>query len=218
MKYIILILPFLIGCAESLVYSPSVSLQEKKIEKGEFVANGSFELLPETRTQNVESGLSEGLAYSFSYGISENESVSLKGWNSIDSGPISQYRHGYSIGYIIDKSENSTGLIYYPRVSFVMDENSIEGGGLSFNTIYRKKLTNKFSLYGGGGLVFGWRDIINENNNQFGYGILLNLGASYRIHKYVGINLELNPIYQVNRFDEKSQFLTSPSVGFYLNF
>lgn len=218
MKYIILILPFLIGCAESLVYSPSISLQEKKIKKGEFVANGSFELLPETRPERAESGLSEGLAYGLSYGVDENSSIRLKGWNSINSGSISHYRHGYSIGYMIDNSENSTGFIHYPRFSFVLDENSIEGGAISFNSVYRKKFTNVFALYGGGGLVLGWRDVINEVKNQYGYGVLINFGASYRVYKNLGINVELNPVFQINRFDENTNFLTSPSIGFYLNF
>jgi hypothetical protein len=203
------------SCTSSLVYSPSVGVTNKKIEKGDINLQAAYELLPETRPDRVEDNFSNGLNLGLSYGLTENTSLKLRGWNDMVKYP-KNFRHGYSAGLMFDYTEKGSGWLFYPRVGILFDDNTVDGGGISFNSLYKMQVNKTLSLYGGVGLVLGWRDISNEvEKKEYGYGLLFNIGSSFDIYKGLGINFELNPVYQLNMYDEVNHFLVAPSIGFY---
>jgi hypothetical protein len=211
----IVILTLLFSCTSSLVYSPSVGVSNKKIDKGDVNLQASYELLPETRPDKVDDKYSNGMNLGLSYGFTDNASLKLRGWNDMVKYP-NDFRHGYSAGLMLDYTENGNGWLIYPRAGILFDDNSVDGGGISFNSLYKMQVNKTLSLYGGMGLVLGWRDISNKvEKKQYGYGLLLNLGSSYDIYKGLGINFELNPVYQLNMYDDVNHFIVAPAIGFY---
>jgi len=47
-----------------------------------------------------------------------------------------------------------------------------------------------------------------------GYGLLFNSGFVWDMTQSLRLNVEINPIYQINTFDKKQQFIVSPTIGF----
>ncbi len=222
MKYLLLILSAILlsSCTSSLVYSPSNGITNKKIEKDEFQAQGGYELLSETRPDELSKEYPEaarGLSLGLSYGIKDNIALKLRGWNDL----LDEYqtiRHGYSFGFLIDNSNEKQGWVFYPRIGMAFDENSVEGGGVGFNTMYKYNYNNLLGGYVGGGVLIGWRDIIKEENPQYGFGIMGNIGFNYKFYKSLTLNLELTPLYQINQYDETTNFIVSPHIGFSFDF
>lgn len=209
----------LTSCTSSLVYSPSVGVTNNKIEKGDVNLQAAFELLPETIPKEIEDNYSKGMNLGFAYGINDKISLKLRAWSDLKTytDTFSEaFRHGYSAGLMFDFTDDKGGWIFYPRVGILFDDNSVDGGGISFNSLYKMQVNKTLSLYGGVGLVLGWRDISSEvEKKEYGYGLLFNIGSSFDIYKGLGINFELNPVYQLNMYDEVNHFLVAPSIGFY---
>lgn len=149
--------------------------------------------------------------------MTENSALKLRAWNDLyDGNKI--FRHGYSLGILIDKSNEKQGWVFYPRIGMIYDENSVQGGGVALNSMYKYKFSKNFGGYLGGGILFGWRDVIKEDIPQYGYAIMGSLGANYRFFKNIALNLELTPIYQINRYSKTEHFIISPHIGFSFDF
>lgn len=224
MKYInlwiILIIGILTSCSNSLVYSPSINLPNKPLKEKEIDLQGGLELLAETRPEELQGNQTTlGLGGQLSYGFSNKFNLSLKGWADIE-GRENSIRSGYALnGQFIKLIDEESRIITIPRLGIVLDGNEISGYGIGTSILYQKSISKIFSWYGGVGLLWGFRDLDKEKNYNdkeklpMGFGILGNLGIGCQLLNTIRLNLEINPIYQINTFDENSQMLFSPTIG-----
>lgn len=217
---ILVLIVLLSSCAKSLVYSPSVNLTNQPIQEKEIDLQGGVELLPETRPEELEgSQTTFGFNGQLSYGFSEKFNLTIKGWADLE-GREALIRSGYSLnGQFIKTLNERRRIIILPRVGIALNGNDISGYGLGSSVIYQNSINQRFSWYSGAGLLWGFRYLEKESNSNneeklpMGFGIVGNLGLGCQLSSSIRLNCELNPIYQINTFDENSQILLSPSVG-----
>lgn len=205
------------SCARSLSYSPSVNLPTKTLSKGEFDLQAGGEMFPESRPEEVTNNTSIGVHGTLSYGVSESFNIGVKSWLDSGNDPVDS-RLGFSLNaqFIKEKSPESRWLIL-PRIGIV---NFGDGYGVGNSFIYQKEQGNNFSWYSGFGVGWGFSELnkVSYNSNAaprlpFGYLVMGHLGLSYNLTNSFRLNCELNPLYQLNTFDENSQLLVSPSIG-----
>lgn len=85
--------------------------------------------------------------------------------------------------------------------------------------VYQSNIGEKLSFSTGGGLIWGYEylsKITNDENElkfPFGYGIQGNVGLTYQLSENIRCNLEVNPLYQINTFDDKQNFVISPNIS-----
>ncbi|MEZ4985970.1 MAG: hypothetical protein R2795_13200 [Saprospiraceae bacterium] len=208
------------GCS-SLLYSPSLNLTNQPIQEKQIDMQGGVELLPETRMlnatfpDNLQLGWSGGLRY----GFGKQFNMGFKAWGEF-SPRQTLLRGGGSIdAQFLRIISPQTRLILLPRVGIALNGNSIAGYGLSASAIYQREVSDHFSWYGGIGAVWGVKDftqeqnIANELKMPMGAGVVGNLGIGWQLTNGLRANIELNPILQLNTFDNRQQFLLAPSVG-----
>ena len=215
-----MIIGLLTSCSKSLVYSPSINLTNHPIQEKEIDLQGGVELLPEARPEELNGNQTTfGFSGQMSYGFSEKFNLTIKGWADIE-GRESLIRSGYSLtGQFIKSLSERKRVILLPRIGIALNGNDITGYGLGTSMIYQNSINQKLSWYGGTGLLWGFRYLEKDTNNEneekipMGFGILGNLGIGWQLSNNIRLNCELSPIYQINTFDENSQFLLSPSIG-----
>lgn len=210
----------LTSCSPSLTYSPSYNLSHGALEKDKVDLSGGIELLPETRPDEVN-GVSTTLGYNFrvAYGFRENFNMNVKAWGDIQ-GPFNSGRGGYALSaqFIKDLADNKR-LLFIPRAGFATGGFNVGGYGIGFTTLRQHDLNSRFSWYTGGGLMWGFNELEAELNAfgrseiPMGYALKANLGLVYEIADHLRINAELNPIFQLNPFDEVNHFIIAPSLN-----
>lgn len=224
-NYIIIVLSLIYfwlatSCSRSAVYSPSLNLPNKTLQKKEIDLQGGFELLPESRPHNLQGNKTTlGLNGSITYGFSNKFNLAMKSWIDID-GRSNFVRSGYALTgqYIIPRSELAS-LIVIPRIGIAAQDTDISGYGIATSIIYHKIVSTSFSTYGGLGFAWGFEDLSKRENVfdkeklPMGFGLISNFGLSWEFSKHMRINIELNPIYQINTFDEQNDFIISPQLG-----
>ncbi|HKK89626.1 MAG TPA: hypothetical protein VJ917_12315 [Saprospiraceae bacterium] len=217
---ILIIIGLLTSCSKSLVYSPSINLTNQPIQEKEIDLQGGVELLPEARPEELKGNQTTfGLSGQLSYGFSEKFNLTIKGWADSE-GRENLFRSGYSLnGQLIKILSERKRVILIPRIGFALNGNEITGYGLGTSMIYQNSINQNFSWYGGAGLLWGFRYLEKETNNEneeklpMGFGIVGNLGIGWQLSNSIRLNCELNPIYQINTFDDNAQILLSPSIG-----
>ncbi|HMQ85166.1 MAG TPA: hypothetical protein PKA00_19810 [Saprospiraceae bacterium] len=217
---ILVIIGLLTGCSRSLVYSPSINLSNKPLKEKEIDFQGGVELLPETRPEELQGNQTTlGLSGQLSYGFSDKFNLTIKGWADIE-GRESLIRSGYSLnGQLIKILSERDRVIIIPRTGIALNGNEITGYGLGTSVIYQNTINQKLSWYGGAGLLWGFRYLEKETNKDneekipMGFGIVGNLGLGWQLSNDLRINCELNPVYQINTFDNNSQILLAPTIG-----
>ena len=217
---ILIIIGLLTSCSKSLVYSPSINLTNQPIQEKEIDLQGGVELLPEARPEELKGNQTTfGLSGQLSYGFSEKFNLTIKGWADSE-GRENLFRSGYSLnGQLIKILSERKRVILIPRIGFALNGNEITGYGLGTSMIYQNSINQNFSWYGGAGLLWGFRYLEKETNNEneeklpMGFGIVGNLGIGWQLSNSIRLNCELNPIYQINTFDDNTQILLSPSIG-----
>jgi hypothetical protein len=209
----------LIGCASSSIYSPSIGLSNKRLEKKQVDIQGGFEMMPETRPHALyENGNSTlALCGQMGFGLGNNFNFYLKGWvgaeNILD-------RYGASIaGQFINQTESGGMLIILPRIGFAADGPWIHGFAFGSSVIYQQKIIESMSYYAGGGLYAGFQDFEKKLNDKnayklpMGWAVICNLGLAWDFANNLRLNFELNPVLQINTFDEKKNLMLSPHLG-----
>jgi hypothetical protein len=217
---ILVLIGLLSSCSKSLVYSPSINLTNQPIKEKEIDIQGNIELLPETRPEVLRGNQTTlGLGGQLCYGFTDRFNLTIKGWADIE-GRESLTRSGYSLnGQFIKSISENHRLIILPRIGIALNGTDISGYGFGASMIYQNSINQKLSWYGGGGLIWGFRYLEKETNSQneeklpIGFGIVGNLGISWQLSNSIRLNCEINPIYQINTFDENAQILLSPSIG-----
>lgn len=211
---------FLTNCSSSLVYSPSMNLPQRPLAEKEVDLNGGVELFPETRPESIES--KEKNAFGFNgqlgYGFTNDFSMYAKGWLTYEN--VGYNRTGFALSGVINFpiNENSRYMII-PRVGMALERNEINGFGASTMFVYQSNISEKFSFTSGGGLSWGYNDLYKKSTDNFelkfpfGYGLQGNVGLTYQIFENLRCNLEVNPLYQINTFDSKQNFVVAPNIS-----
>ncbi len=222
MRYLttLLLLAALTSCSPSLIYSPSINLTNESLKSGEIDLSGGVELLPETRPDAIRGNQTTlGVSGQLAYGFSDKFNLTVKGWGDIE-GRGHDSRMGFSLnGQFIKVFDPASRLIVLPRFGIALDGANIGGYGIGSSVIYQHTINQRFSWYGGTGLVWGFRQLNRAVNREselkmpMGFGIIANLGLGWQVTDRIHVNGEINPVYQINTFDDNSQFLVAPSVG-----
>ncbi|UKN01874.1 hypothetical protein K6119_19305 [Paracrocinitomix mangrovi] len=210
----ILILMLLVqSCASSHVYSTSLHLPSKPMNKGEFQLNGSFELMPDTRPAEVPGFRTRpGACINTSIGLTQKSTMNIKLWTVL----AGEFSFGGSLGFHFMHPINEKSRLYFtPRIAITSDVFEF-GKGIGFNATYHVNVKENVSLYAGLGSAYGTLYI---GQNQHGIGLLSNFGLSASPKNSIFyFNLELNPIYQMNLYENLSYVQFNPSIGIGWNF
>lgn len=208
------------GCSRSVVYSPSINLPNKILAKNEIDVQAGIELLPEARPEVLMGNQTTlGINGQLSYGFGDKFNLSVKSWADIE-GRENVVRSGFSLNaQFIKNIDEQSRLILLPRFGIALNAADIVGYGLGSSVLYHRTLKEKLSWYGGVGAAWGFRylekDLDAEMNEELpmGLGLIGNLGIGWELATNFRLNAELNPIYQINTFENNSQFLVSPTIG-----
>jgi hypothetical protein len=193
------------------------------LTKNQLDVGGSMELLPETIQTNALSGnpMNIGLSGQITYGFTDKLNIGARITSSFEENAFQFDGRTSAILTGQYKQPTSNGLlIYIPRVGIALDANSIEGSGYGLSAIFHQVAAPKFAWYGGiGGFwgVYALQKVDNrydEEKRQMGFGIVSNIGASYNLGDHLRANIEFNPTYHLNTFDEISSFVIAPQIGF----
>ena len=218
-SFLLIILVFA-GCSKSVVYSPSLTLPSSTLKEKAIDFSGGLELMPEVRPEEL-SGRSTtfGAQAQIVYGFGEKFSLGAKAWFDIEHRE-NMLRSGYSLNAYFTKELSETSrLIYIPRAAMVLSSNDISGYGFELSSVYQKIFSDKISIYVGPGLIWGFRYLEKERNAAgieklpMGFAIKGNLGFSGDIGNALRVNCEVNPIYQINTFDDNQQFVLAPTIA-----
>jgi len=219
--YFLLILLCLLyfSCSPSLVYSPTVYPVSKPLNKGNIQTGASLTMLAEARPDEIGHKTSEGGEAFFRLALSNTSTIQIKWWRDIsDHNFRDNSRSGISFSSIhkVIYHENSYYIGIMPQFALLFDNSNVEGGGGYFYFILsssRNKLLNPYIAFSP---LLGMRDIFSEeynNRKQWGWGLMGNLGLIARLTKIIRLNIEVAGLYQINKFDRKTDSIFSPNIG-----
>ncbi len=211
---------FLTNCSSSLVYSPSLNLPQQPLAEKEVDLNAGVEMLPETRPDFTSSKDKStfGLNGHIGYGFTNKFNMYAKGW--ITKNDNNSYRSGFSMnGTFNFKIDDNSRYMLLPRIGILLDNQNISGYGASCLLIYQSKIIENLSFNSGGGVIWGYKNLFETTNSigerkiSMGFAIQGNAGVIYQISENIRCNLEINPLYQINTFDNKQNFVISPNIS-----
>lgn len=220
-QYLLIFLVILLAsCSKSLLYSPSVNLTATSLKEKQIDLQGGIEMLPEARPDALGGNPTTiGAHTQITYGFSDRFNLGIKAWADLE-GRENSLRSGYSLnGQFIKELTPQTRLIILPRIGIALDGSSIEGYGVSTSAIYQQTWSDKLSWYGGAGALWGFRYLEKDRNAMgveklpMGIAAIGHLGLGWQIAPSFRLNAEVNPIYQLNTFEDKSHILVSPTLG-----
>lgn len=209
---IFFILSTFFSCVPSLVYSPSINLPPKPLEKDETQILGGVGYFPETRPDRVTSKMAFGGEATIRHAFSNSFSLQLESWYDF-SNNVEDGRWGLSLASNIvfnDSSNFRFGLM--PIFAAAFADNSMEGGGCYFPITFWFNHFDPVNFYAAVGPMVGIRDITAENN-QWGWGIIMNAGCGILFENNITLNLEFAFIKQVNEYNSRTDYFFSPSIN-----
>lgn len=202
----------LTGCVPSLVYSPSINLPPRPLEKEDVQILGGVGYFPETQPDRVNKKMAFGGETTVRYAFGNSYSMQMEGWydftNNADKG-----RWGLSLAGIFvlnDSSNYRFGLM--PIFATVIADNSVEGGGCYIPVTLWINHLDPINFYAAAGPVIGIRDI-SDDNNQWGWGIIINAGCGFYFYDKITMNIEFSFIKQVNEYKNIQDYFLSPSIN-----
>lgn len=193
------------GCS-SLLYSPSVGLPINPLRNGDFDLNGGVEMFPETAPDDIMTETSAGATLQIGYGLSDKNSLHLRGWFSSAE---EESRGGISLHLISQlKNFENANLYFIPKIGYAFD-GFAHGIGFELPIIYQYRFNDKFSMFGGLGGAYG----TELDDVSRGWGITSHLGAGFQLSENLRLNMELTGVYQNNSSDDVRHFIISPAIG-----
>ena len=209
------------ACTSTEIYSPSLNLSDHQLHKDEIEIQAGIAPLPETRGYKTDSknNTTFGGNMEIGYGFSNLVNLHLTGWTELNDNAF--YRGGLALSSRINLyHSDSDELTLIPKVAIVMDNWGYEGHGFELPIIYLNRLSDEFYYYGGLGFILGVhsyeKEIVDTFHARvpFGYGVLGHFGAGFNINRLFRVTLELCPIYQYSYYDQRSDFIFSPTLSF----
>jgi len=217
--FLLLLVIFLTSCQRSLTYSTSLNLPVEPMKKGGFEVQGSVEWFPETVPEERNGELmSAGLSGQVAFGLSDNVSLTLRGWMERDLSS-----QGLLVGVRLHKNLNQNYTIYgISRFGLLANEffffgNSAYGSGNSI--VITRKIGKHSNIYVGTGL-YSLYDFLLEwhpDKSYLGMMIISNIGFAINVNDDTRFNIECNPIFNMPNQYRGRQFLLAPSIGMAIN-
>jgi hypothetical protein len=204
-----------------MVYSPSVNLPPRPLKSGQGQFIAGFGLFPEARPHEVGSSTAIGGEATIRFALSDYVALQTKGWLDL-SGSVDFTRYGFSISSIImfnsDRSSYRIGIMPTGALLFSTGScGALEGGGGVLPICLWFPNYKELSFYVALGPGFGTRNFPMEDN-QWGWGILLNVGTSIFLSDHFTMNLEVSGILQNNEYENLSDFIVAPTLNLGLLF
>lgn len=233
----VLLLLALTSCSQSLVYSPALHLSERQLQAQQVELKASVGMLPETRPLENLDKATLGTTIELGYGFTDAFNLALSGWKAwiykrdsdgtftFKSGEnaIATYaanRGGLALSSRISLNTNSEyNIVLYPRAALLLDENEINGYGFAIPIVVLKPFSKAVYSYAGVGIAYGIKKFGNESNSQgksvlpHGYGIIGHIGIGWNIIDQLRLTGEVNPVYQLNSFDNTNNAVVVPSIS-----
>jgi len=211
---VILLSALACGCSPSLVYSPSMNLPARPLKGNQMQLLGGVGNLAETRPDKTEdsSETAFGCEGALRIGLCEHFTLQFKGWKDLSDNVRSQ-RYGTSFSVLVTLNNSSKSrFTLIPTAALVFGGGDLEGGGggLFLSPAYNP--WRDISFYLAFGPAFGMRKLEQENK-QWGWGLLANCGASFLVRDRLTVNVELAGVRQVNKYDDIKDFMICPSLN-----
>lgn len=217
--YVYLAIAILISSCSSQVYSPSLNLTTKTLKEKEIDLHGGMEMLPETIPEEIGSKATLGLNGQVTYGFSDRFNLTSKGWVSFKE-ITENLRGGYSLSaQVIKKKSEHSSIIILPKLGITFNGPIVTGYGIETALVYQNKITNNLSWHGGSGVLWGFQGLgkdynsIEQLRSPMAFGIMGYTGLGWQLSDKFRLNAEVNPIYQINTFEQSTHFIISPTVG-----
>ena len=217
----IVLLIFTTSCSKSLIYNTGLNLPTKVVQKRDFDIQGNIGLFPEARPEAYrnQKNTTLGSAFQIQYGFSNNFNMALKGWADIQ-GREGYTRAGAELSAQINRPINTQNhLIIIPHAGIATGDLNI-GYGLGTTFAFHTQVSDQFAYYIALGSTWGRsdntapiRNTLDEIRTPAGVAIHGNLGISYELTPNLRINAEINPIQQINTFDQTQQIFLAPQIG-----
>jgi hypothetical protein len=212
----LIIVLVLMGCS-SQVYSPSLGLTGKNLKEKQIDISGGIAALPETQP-HIAQNATTGVFLKVGYGFSDKVNLNFNAWSAFKNGNISS-RRGYSLqSRIVINDSSKSHFEIIPRMAVVLDGNSINGYGLAVAFVYVNNITDKLFFYVGAGPAIGTQKfgkIADANQNMVypcGFGAIGHFAFGYTILPRLRAVVEVNPIYEINKYDHQNNYIITPSI------
>lgn len=208
----------LTSCSQSLVYSPASHVAEKQLQAQQVDFSVGVGMLPETRPlKNLDDATFGGTA-AIGYGFTDAFNLTLSGWNVLAKHHAN--RGGMALSSRVHLA-NSAGyeLFLYPRAALLFDGNEVNGYGVELPINVLKAWSPAVYSYAGVGIAYGTKAFQKETNSKgesampHGYGIIGHVGIGWNITSQLRLTGEVNPIYQINGFDDTNNAVVVPSIS-----
>lgn len=192
------------GCASSLRYSPALNLPAAPLPEHTGQLAGGGALLPETRPSAVRRTLLFGGEAAVSYAFSQKFSMKIKGWKDLDLST-----GGFAVSG--EFSDDGGRFSVIPAFAFLLEKSSAEGFGAAVYAAWRLRKHGDFRPYLAVAPAFGFKNF-SFDDNDYGYGLIANAGATYLLSGQFSLNAELAVTASYNRYDEVAYIIPSPSL------
>ncbi len=210
------------GCTSSLIYSPTAGIPDRPLGNGEVFVSGGAELLPETRpyTFNRTGDYTAiGATIQVGYGFSSRFSLIARGSGDVE-GKLSSYRSSFSLTGLYHWSRGVRSRWYWlNRVGTSLSNQTLEGSGVQTMALWQYDYSKRLSFTAGPSLIWGFRSFAKEPNSRgenlfpMGWGIGLHSAAAYRLSDQLTFQVEVAPIGQFDRFDNRNYWLFAPMAS-----
>lgn len=205
------------GCAQSLLYSPSLHLSDKPLAEKEVELKGGIGLLPETRPLDNLDKTTPGGSLELGYGFTDAFSLYVSGWTSLEDFGS---RSGYALSSRLSLSQSTSHeLVFYPRVAILLDGQDINGYGVELPVTVVLPFSPAVYSYAGAGFAYGLKEFAeqtngnNESRSPQGYGVIGHIGFGWNISNEWRLTGEVSPLYQINTFDDRNDFIVAPAIS-----
>lgn len=196
-------------------------MPQKILKEGELDFSGGIELMPEARAEELGGrSTTIGLNGQMSYALKNQFIISTKSWLDVE-GRENYFRSGHSLSaQIIKPKTNQSRFIILPRIGVALNDDDIKGYGIIASIFYHEEMSERFSFYFGGGVLWGFQNLGRSTNSNgedkipMGLELIGHTGIAVDLSKGFRLNVEITPIIQLNSFDENYQVILSPQVGF----
>lgn len=178
----------LLACGCGSIYSPSLHLAHDPIEKSTTQLTAAASTLPQNGTGDL--GMASCGEFEATYGVSNDIAIEAKGWSQASEVMNGSYNGGIALSAIVmaNSKDASLPIAVIPSASMLIDGRSISAMGAMVRGAVWLPSTGIFRPYiaAGPGLL-----VNNFKQDDWGYGVLGNLGVSAKFSERFRSNLEL---------------------------